>query len=137
MKNYEEALEVEEIAKELIEKYPENFDENITWPKIAYVFNLREKCSYFGQIQLPGGAWEFMLHCNFVMVIHKESWDTFSSNQKQALVFHELKHVAHKNDRDGNVLWRLCKHDIEEFLDVVAIFGDWTESLKELKKILK
>ena len=137
MKNYEEASEVEEIAKDLIDKYAQIFDENITEAKIAYVFNLRKKASYWGQIQLPGGAWEFMLDCNFVMVIHKESWNTLNDNQKQALVFHELKHVAHKEDKDGNILWRLCKHDIEEFLDVVALFGDWTESLEELKKLLR
>lgn len=136
-KNFETAVEVEEIAKELIDKYTQNFDENITWSKIAYIFNLREKCSYYGQIQLPGNAWEFLFDYNFVMIIHKEAWNNFDDNQKQALVFHELKHVASKLDKDGNILWRLYKHDIEEFLDVVKIFGDWSNGLRTLKTLLK
>lgn len=136
-KNFETGLEVEEIAKELINKYPENLDENIAEAKIAYIFNLREKCSYYGKIQLPGNAWEFLFDYTFVMIIHKEAWNTFDDNQKQALVFHELSHIAHKNDKDENVLWRLCKHDIEEFLNVIKHFGAWSDNLRTLKEILK
>jgi len=133
MKLYEKSEEVEEIGKDIINTLP--IDENIKRTKIAYLFLLREKSRFKGQIQRPGGAWQFLSDYDFVMLIHKPTWDTLNENQRKALVYHELLHITHTESKDGKITWKLRRHDIEEFLDVVKEFGNWSEELETLSKI--
>jgi len=61
-----------------------------------------------------------------------------------ALVEHELYHCAHAEDkfgeprfdRDGNPIWFMRSHDVEEFVGVVERYGDWEAGLQALGRAL-
>lgn len=135
MNSYEKSEEVKEIAEDIINTLP--LDENIKQSKIAYLFLLREKSRFKGQIQRPGGAWQFLSDYDFVMLIHKPTWDDLSENQRKALVYHELLHITHTESKDGKITWKLRRHDVEEFLSVVKEFGNWSEELEVLSNVTK
>jgi hypothetical protein len=64
---------------------------------------------------------------DFVIVLNKEYWDDFDDEQRLALMDHELCHASFsldrlgepKEDEKGRQVWRVRKHDIEEFREVV------------------
>ena len=83
-------------------------------------------------------AKELQAH-DFIILINRESWATFSPEQKRALLDHELCHAAplmddndgtQKEDERGRKLWRIRKHDIEEFTDVVRRNGIYKTDLE-------
>lgn len=138
MAQYEKSFEVEQIAKDIIENL--KLDENIKKAKIAYLFSLQKTSTLMGQIQKQGKAWKLLSEYDFIVIMHKETWKGLKDNQKKALTYHELLHISHKEKEDketGEVEteWRLRKHDIEEFLEVVREFGDWSEELEALHNI--
>ena len=133
---YEKSILVEETAREILDS-DLVLDDEARNAKIVYLFNVSEKASCAGQIQSPGGTWKFLSNYNYVLWVHKPTWNTLNENQRKALVYHELCHISHTAKKDGSVKFKLKKHDLEEFLDVVKSFGFWTPVLKELEKIKK
>ena len=58
---------------------------------------------------------------------------------RRAILFHELKHAAptchprtgaQLEDERGRKLWRIRKHDLEEFVDVVEAFGTYKRDVE-------
>lgn len=81
---------------------------------------------------------DFQLHGHdFVIVLNREMWDEagedFKHKWKRALLDHELCHCAVKRDDEGfpevdesgRNVWRIRKHDLEEFEGVVRRHGLW------------
>lgn len=131
MTQYEKAPEVEDISKELITTLP--LDDGIVEAKIAYLFVLKKESYFKGQIQKPEGALQVLLEYDFVMLIHKNTWNELDENQKKALVYHELLHVTHTETKEGKIVWKLRRHEVEEFVQVVRHFGNWSEELRVLE----
>lgn len=133
---YEKSIIVGETAREILDSdLP--LDDEARNAKIVYLFNVSEKANCAGQIQSPGGTWKFLSDYDYVLWVHKPTWDTLNENQRKALVYHELCHITHTAKKDGSVDFKLKKHDLEEFIDVVKNFGYWTPVLEELEKIKK
>lgn len=136
MKRFEEASVAEDIMHSVIASYGKFLDELIQEAKIICLFDLREKSSDNAHIQIPRGAWEFLVDCDYVIVIYKKGWEEFTTDQQRALVFHELKHVKSiVDEKRSKINWRLKDHDVEEFFDVVQVFGDWSSALKMLEQL--
>lgn len=76
---------------------------------------------------------------DFIILLNEDAWPTFSDKQKERLIFHELGHAQlsldsngqPKRDDRGRLVCRIRKHDIEDFRDVVEIYG-WKEDLQDL-----
>lgn len=85
---------------------------------------------------------EFHEH-DAVIVINIEAWETLSEEQREALLDHELMHVAvvydtetgdvKRDDRDRPVL-RIRKHDLSEFRDIVQRHGAYLADIEEFVK---
>jgi hypothetical protein len=81
---------------------------------------------------------------DFVILLNHEAWHLagFDEKQRTALIDHELCHLQVAMDDDGEVredeygrtVWRIRKHDVEEFKDVVARHGLWTHKLEEFAR---
>lgn len=79
---------------------------------------------------------------DFVILLNHEVWNQGGLNKKQqlALVDHELCHCQvtmdtsgePKTDEEGRTCYRIRKHNIEEFTDVVNRHGLHTQELAEL-----
>jgi len=83
---------------------------------------------------------------DFVVVLNKEYWDAFSEEQRLALVDHELCHAAasldeqtgdQKEDERGRKVWRIRKHDIEEFREIVERHGCYKSDLEQFAEAIR
>jgi len=83
---------------------------------------------------------------DFIILLNKEVWEapSFTPEKKQALLDHELCHADVALDKDfepklderGRRIWRIRKHDIEEFRAVVRRHGCYKRDLEEFAKAL-
>ena len=79
---------------------------------------------------------------DFIIFLSESAWDEFDERQRQALVFHELNHCGRdkdkdgepREDEDGNPVWRIVRHDMEEFSTVVKHFGLYKQDLAEFAR---
>ena len=98
----------------------------------------------------PVGTWLLAKACggalpNFLILLDAEWWNTASSQERAALIHHELKHCGHARDRDGeprfdddgNALWAVEPHDIAEFQDTVRRYGAWSSDVAPFAAALK
>jgi hypothetical protein len=83
---------------------------------------------------------------NFIIVLNREVWEDseFTIDKKNALVDHELCHAAAASDDEGAVyderhrrVFRVRKHDIEEFHAVVQRHGCYKRDLEAFAEALK
>lgn len=75
-----------------------------------------------------------------VLILNEEHWRILQPEQRLALVDHELCHLApsldpntldQREDAHGKKLWRIRKHDIEEFRGVVERHGLYKSDLSD------
>jgi len=75
----------------------------------------------------------------FLVVLDDGYWQECGARNREILVFHELTHCQQKLDRygaprfdlDGNPVYGLRAHDVEEFTSVVRRYGVWNDELRE------
>jgi hypothetical protein len=87
-----------------------------------------------------------MLAYDFVVLLRKEFWyDPFTTDlQRRALLDHELCHAAVKFDEHGEpmvdergrTVYRIRKHDLEEFSEIADRYGCWKRDLEHFAKAL-
>lgn len=82
---------------------------------------------------------------DFVIVLNKEFWDSFDDAKRLALVDHELCHAApaldkhgiHRVDERGRWMWRMVKHEIEEFYCIVERHGCYKADLRRFAEAIR
>lgn len=75
---------------------------------------------------------------DFVIILNREAWQDLDDAQRRALVDHECCHGSVARNKDGSVkkndrgrpVFRLRKHDIEEFREVVERHGLYKHDLE-------
>lgn len=77
---------------------------------------------------------------DFIILLSRLFWTSELTNdtQRRALLDHELTHATVKYGDDGSparderdrIVFRIRRHDIEEFTDVVARYGLWKRDLE-------
>lgn len=129
------------LMDEIIEAHHEHLKE----AKIAIAWRFGWKANADGRITLgqakKGSDLDRALHDHdFVILLNHEVWNqtSFTEAQMRALLDHELCHCAvaidtsgdPKLDENGRTCYRIRKHDIEEFRDVVSRHGVWKEDIE-------
>ena len=74
----------------------------------------------------------------FLVVLDAAYWSQATPRQREILVFHELSHIkqaenefgAPKFTKTGEPIYTLRGHDVEEFTDVVARYGQWNDDIR-------
>ncbi len=84
---------------------------------------------------------------DFVILLNKWFWTSPSTDdiQRRALLDHELMHAAvayddagePKLDVRGRTVFRIRKHDLEEFSDIAARYGCWKRDLEAFARALR
>ena len=84
---------------------------------------------------------------DFVILLHKPFWTSIdvTDHQRAALLDHELCHagVAHdttgepKVDERGRTVFRLVRHNLEEFNEIAERYGLWKRDLEAFAVALK
>lgn len=77
---------------------------------------------------------------DFIVLLRREFWesDKVTDRQRDALLDHELQHATVAFDKDGEpmvdergrTIFRIRKHDIEEFGAIVSRWGLWKRDLQ-------
>jgi hypothetical protein len=70
----------------------------------------------------------------FVIEISKEIWDAIPSEQKLALVDHELSHCGYDDEKDCITT---MSHDVEEFTGIVKRHGLWRSDVKRFVEVAR
>lgn len=112
--------------------------------KIAVAWRYGLKRNKDGQLVLgkckKAGDLDKQFHdFDFVILLNSEAWKTLSEIQQRALMHHELEHAAVSEDQNGNpkrdargrLMYRVRKHDIEEFRSIVKVYGCYKSDIEE------
>lgn len=131
------APEVEEIAERLIWHYPEFV--HLRGLRIAYLWR-RKKQAKGGKLVLGtcsslSGIPQAFLEADWAVTIGAESCreTKLTAYQLEALVYHELSHIAPPDEDDPESVPTLCGHDAELFLSEIRRYGLWEASLKQTR----
>ena len=62
---------------------------------------------------------------DFIIALTYTVWTTLPDVAKRALLDHELEHCASRETDDGEVVYYVKKHDLEEFVSIVRRYGLW------------
>lgn len=96
------------------------------------------RCMKASDLQRELVDWDFVIILNF------EAWAGFDKPKKLALLDHELMHADQAVDKDGEPkvdpkgrkVWRIRKHDVEEFSAIVKRHGIWKRDLEQFAEAL-
>ena len=128
-KSYDDAPEdCIKMIQNLIDTCPE-FD-HVKSAKIKYLFKVGT-WTKVGECSKASGRWRYLTDFDFVIMFHKESWDTFTVEQKMALIHHELSHIGRKDNEN----WFIIPPDFKEFLTTYKRYGAWNGTLQMMVQI--
>lgn len=126
--SYEDAsTEVQDLVAKLIATCPElSRAQNAT---VKYLFKTGNWAKW-GECARTTGKWRKLTGFDFVIVLSKEVWVTFTELQQSALLHHELGHIDLQDDK-----WCIARHDIEENLSTYKRYGAWRAELEAFRLI--
>jgi hypothetical protein len=132
MTEYYKAIEVADIARELIKDYHPALGE----AKIVYLFRDKAPKSkgkvVWGTTKKTSPIEKALTGYDFVIWVSEDIWVEIDANKKHALVDHELSHCG--LDENGN--WIIYSHDFEGFNAVLQRYGFWQDDLINLRRNL-
>lgn len=113
--------------------------------KIALAWRYGWKRNKDGQIVLgkckKAGDLDKQFHdMDFVIILNFEAWtEKLTPDQRTALMHHELEHAAISEDQNGNPkkdargrqMYRVRKHDLEEFRSIVKEYGCYKSDIED------
>jgi hypothetical protein len=138
-------------AYDILEEVRSEYHEELEHAKIALAWRKTTKPDVDGRLVLgrcvkSSDLQRELVDWDFVIVLNREVWenDEFTLKKKEALIDHELCHAARAVDKDGEdkedekgrPVWRVRKHDIEEFREVVQRHGCYKKDLEDFAKAL-
>jgi hypothetical protein len=76
---------------------------------------------------------------DFLGIVDAEIWQSLTTTQQEALIWHELCHIKQlrnglgelRFDQDGNPVFGLVEHDLTAFHSEVTRYGAWSEDISE------
>lgn len=84
---------------------------------------------------------------DFIIILNHEFWNNAQTSdaQRAALLDHELCHAAvsldeqgeEKQDEHGRYVYRVRKHDVEEFREIVERHGIWKQDLQQFAESIR
>lgn len=123
---------------------------HLTEAKIALAWKLDWQPGSDGHLTLgmckKASDLDRLLHdFDFVILLNRDYWGEFSPAQQKAILDHELAHAAvtlddkgkPKKTDDGRLVYRIRKHDLEEFREIVERHGLYRADLEEFARSIQ
>jgi predicted metallopeptidase len=135
-KEYEDAPEVEQIAEQVIQD--KGMDLHMCDVKYLKVYphiskTTAGKCKALNRREhhLSGGY-------DYAIEMSGELWDSLGPDRRYILTWHELMHIYPVyNDNKGEWNYKVRKHDVEDFEDIIEQHGaDWFSEIKDINSSL-
>lgn len=136
-KYFKDEGELENMARELIGMY----HSEAATARVFYFFKTKHRKkgdkAVLGTCSLLNEKMQLMCPYDYCLEIADDAWQQLNETQRKALLLHELKHIQVVEGEDGETKYRLRLHDLEEFSQVVKIFGLWKPDIVEFSKALE
>lgn len=136
----------------LLDEIVEQFHEELADARIALAWRKALRPDSDGRLVLGKCIKVTDLHkefheYDFIILLNKEVWEDkeFTDDKKRALLDHELCHAApaedpktgdQKTDERDRLVWRIRKHDIEEFRAIAERHGCYKNDLERFAEAL-
>lgn len=126
----------ETIAKEIIEKEPELKYIKDSRVKIAFLDSDQSKKAdkdklVLGECEKVAAKNKWAISYDFTITLFTPNLVGLSEAQIRIVLFHELLHVGIEPGPDGDELYSVRKHDLEDFKLIIDRFGtDWASNKK-------
>ena len=80
----------------------------------------------FGQCEKVPDKYKWAFPYDFTITIFEPNIEDFSEEQLRILLLHELMHIGVALNDDGEEIYRIIPHDIEDFRAIIDRYGmDW------------
>ncbi len=77
------------------------------------------------------------LEYDFLIELNENNFAELTHEQQTAALDHELYHCEVYKDEEGETKFRIRKHDIEEFFEMIDRYGVWSLTLQRIKKAIE
>lgn len=130
----------ERIAQELIE----------TEPELRYIKDSRVKITYLesdvarkngpdklvlGECEKVQAKNKWAITADFTITVFKNNCVGLTADQMRVLLFHELLHIGIELGPEGDEIYSVKKHDLEDFKTIIDRYGtDWAGPCKTAKE---
>lgn len=104
--------------------------------------NVETKCLFYdkptkrsgkivlGTAEVVSPKFNYLTGIDFVISIYQGTWDIMVEEQRKALLDHELCHCFVGEDKQGNPVYKIIPHDLEEFREIIERYGvDWADNV--------
>ena len=120
------------IAQELIDKEPELAYIKDSRVRIAYLESDQSKKAdkdklVLGECEKVAAKNKWAINYDFTITLFKNNLIGLSPAQIKIVLFHELLHVGIEPGADGDEIYSVRKHDLEDFKIIIDRFGtEWS-----------
>lgn len=127
------------IAEKLIETEPELAYIKKSRVRIAYLESDQAKKSdkeklVLGECEKVAAKNKWAISYDFTITLFKNNLVGLSAEQIRIVMFHELLHVGIELGADGEEIYSVRKHDLEDFKLIIDKFGtDWAGAARKEK----
>lgn len=120
--------DVEKVTRALIKKFPNKFY-HINADDMDFFEKDSLKSSWKAEVRLIKGLAAVFTKKRVALTVWKQHWETTDEVDKFAIIYHELLHLLYDED-EGK--YKIRKHDIETFKEMLTDFGINDEKAQEI-----
>lgn len=122
-----------ELAQQLVDTEPSLEHIRDSAATICYLGSDNAKRSkgrtVFGECERVADKNKWAIPADFLIVVYEPNCEGMDDEHLRRLLFHELLHVGIGEDKDGNEVYSIVPHDMEDFRKCVDRWGvDWIAS---------
>lgn len=72
----------------------------------------------------------YLTGIDFIISIYEDVWDIMADQEKRALLDHELNHCFVGENKEGEPVYTILPHDVEDFRVIIERYGaDWADNI--------
>ena len=125
------------IAEDLIQNEPELAYIKDSRVRIAYLESDQAKKAdadklVLGECEKVAAKNKWAINYDFTITLFRNNLIGLTLDQIRIVLFHELLHVGIEPGADGDEIYSVVKHDLEDFKTIIDRFGtDWAKNARQ------
>jgi len=86
-----------------------------------------------GKCSKTSNVTRFLTDKHFIIEFSGDLWDQIDGEIREVLMHHELLHVGAETDKNGEWVYKIVRHNIEDFIQIISVHGvDWLEKFRTI-----